>query len=108
MNDFELLLKEIKNNLLTLVKEKYQNSTNEPEKDITNFIEKSKVKLERWTTLLKEDKLSKEEFQWLMQSQKDLFLLQRLQESGISKISLGHFKSKLIKTIIDTVFIVVL
>jgi len=39
----------------------------------------------------------------LVKSQKDLLFMKALNKAGVSKISLGHFKNKVVKTIIDVI-----
>lgn len=105
--DFEIVLQELKKSLTTLFTSKFKDFPKETKKDIELFLEESKDKLERWTILLQEEKLTLEDFEWLIKSQKDLFHLKALQTAGISKISLGHFKNKIITTIIDTIKVIV-
>lgn len=101
--DFEKILNELKGNLLELFNDKYGNFTKESKKDIDAFLKESRNKLERWTMLLKEQKLTLEDFEWLVKSQKDLFHLKALQTAGVSRISLGHFKNKVVKTIVNVI-----
>lgn len=106
--DFEELLKEIKDALIKLFGEKWDDLKSESKKDINQFLEDSKVKLKRWTELLADGQLTLDDYQWLLESQKDLMVMKALYKAGVSKISLGHFKNKVIKTIIDVVKTVVL
>lgn len=106
--DFEKLLEELKNALIQLFGDKWKDLKIESKKDIDQFLEDSKEKLKRWTELLLNGDLDLEEYEWLLKSQKDLMLMQALHSAGIHKISLGHFKNKVIKTIIDVVKTVVL
>ena len=101
-------MKELKNNLLTALGEKYAAYSKETEKDIDAFLAASKEKLKRWTTLLAEEKINEEEFEWLVQSQKDLLVLKALYQAGVSKIALGHLKNKIIKILINTAKVAVL
>ncbi|WP_417558502.1 hypothetical protein [Mesoflavibacter zeaxanthinifaciens] len=106
--DFEKLLKELKAALVDLFGEKWGDLKNEAKKDIEQFLADSEVKLKRWTELLANGDITLEDYEWLIKSQKDLMLMQALHSAGVNKISLGHFKNKVIKTIIDVVKIVVL
>ncbi|CAM1359837.1 conserved hypothetical protein [Tenacibaculum sediminilitoris] len=101
--DFEKILQELKNTLTSLFNNKYSEFSKESKKDIELFLNESKDKLERWTSLLAQEKLTLDDFEWLVKSQKDLFQLKALQAAGISAISLGHFKNKIINTIIETI-----
>ena len=101
--DFENIFKEIKNVLIKLLGEKYQGFKSESKKDVEIFLNNSKDKFERWTTLLANKDISIDEYEWLVKSQKDLLTLKALQKAGISKISLGHLKNSIIKSIVGVV-----
>ena len=101
--DFDSVLKDLKTNLLDALGSKYEEYSSETKKDIDAFLQQSKDKLKRWTTMLAEEKLNEEEFEWLVKSQKDLLVLQALYQAGISKIALGHLKNKIINIVISTV-----
>ncbi|GFD95087.1 hypothetical protein KUL156_46990 [Alteromonas sp. KUL156] len=101
--DFEKILQELKKSLISLFNDKFSEFSQESKKDIELFLNDSKDKLERWTSLLAQGKLTVEDFEWLVKSQKDLFQMKALQAAGISKISLGHFKNKVLNTIVSTI-----
>jgi len=101
--EFETLLKELKKQLTLLFGEKYQEFGLESKRDIEAFLTASQKKLERWTVLLADGDLSPADFEWLIKSQKDLLALKALEQAGVSKISLGHFKNNVLKTIFDIV-----
>ena len=77
--------------------------SHESKKDLNKFLSGSEEKLKRWVVLLLEEKITKEEFEWLVKSQKDILLLASLKEAGISKIKLSNIKNHVISTIIKTV-----
>ncbi len=106
--DFEALLKELKTSLLELFGEKWKDLKDESKKDVEQFLKESKEKLERWTTLLANGDITLDDYEWLVKSQKDLLLMKALHKAGVSKISLGHFKNKIIKTILNVVKSVIL
>ncbi|WP_158837809.1 hypothetical protein [Polaribacter sp. L3A8] len=106
--DFDALLKELKSELVNIFGEKWKDLKNESRKDIDQFLESSKEKLKRWTKLLASGEIDIEDYEWLIKSQKDLMFMQTLHSSGVNKISLGHFKNKVIKTIIGVVKTVIL
>ncbi|MCB0742977.1 MAG: hypothetical protein KDC67_03670 [Ignavibacteriae bacterium] len=106
--DFEKLFKELKSSLVELFGEKWEDLKGESKKDIDQFLKDSKDKLKRWTELLTNGDISLDDYEWLLKSQKDLMLMQALHSAGVNKISLGHFKNKVIKTIVDVVKTVIL
>lgn len=97
------ILKQIKSELTQLFENNFKNLSNESKKDLNKFLSESEEKLKRWSVLLLEGKITKEEFEWLVKSQKDILLLTSLKEAGISKIKLSNFKNQVISTIIKTV-----
>jgi len=97
------ILKQIKSELNQLFAENFKNLSNESKKDLNKFLSESEEKLKRWVVLLLEEKITKEEFEWLVKSQKDILLLASLNEAGISKIKLSNIKNHVISTIIKTV-----
>lgn len=106
--DFDKILKELKNNLINLTKENFFEFKKEGKKDMEAFLKSSENKLKKWTELLKTRDLTIEDFEWLVKSQKDLLIMTALYQTGISKIKLGHFKNKVIKTILKTIVTIVL
>ena len=103
--DIEKLLKQLKQELVTLLGDKYKEFKPEIQKDITAFLESSKEKLERWTLLLASSSITEEEFSWLLKSQQDLIALKALQGAGLSKIKMNNIKNAIIQTVFKTVLL---
>lgn len=103
--DIEKLLEELRKNLVTLLGEKYKEFKPEIQKDVNDFLEKSREKLERWSLLLVAGSLTKDEFAWLLKSQQDLVTLKALQGAGLSKIKLNNIKNSIFKTVLQTVIL---
>lgn len=106
--DFEALLKQLKNNLLAALGDRYLEYSKQSEKDIDAFIAVSKAKLKRWAILFGEGQLTEEDLKWLVKSQKEQLILEALYQAGISKIALGRLKNKIIKIMVETVKLAVL
>lgn len=106
--DFTPILKEIKKNLLAVLRDNFGDLKDSNKKEIDQFLESSKQKLEDWTLLLENGDLTVKDYEWLLKSQKDLLILYSLERAGVSKIKLGHLKNKLLKTVVDVVIGVVL
>ena len=102
--DINNLLGELKTGIVGLVKDTFNEESAAIKKEIVDHVDQSKDKLERWSKLLKTEAITKEDFLWLLQSQKNLLTLSALHTIGISKIRLGHFKNKVINFISDAVF----
>ncbi|NRD21235.1 hypothetical protein HNV08_14345 [Winogradskyella eckloniae] len=105
--DIEELLKLLKDELLVVLGENYGDFKKETKADVEAFLTLSKVKIERWTKLLQAGELTGDDYKWLLESQKDVLVLNALYQAGVSKLRLGHLKNKIIKTIVNTVLAVV-
>lgn len=101
--DFDFFLIKLEEQLVVLFESKWVDLKKESKEDIDKFIKNSKEKLERWTILLSENKIDIEDYKWLVKSQKDMIELRALYSAGISKISLGHVKNKIVNTILEIV-----
>lgn len=106
--DFEAILRALRDNLISALDENHSALNTQSSKDIDAFLQASKEKLKRWTLLYSQGHLTEEDLQWLVKSQKELLLLENLFQAGISKISLGHLKNKIIKIVVKTVTVAVL
>lgn len=73
-------------------------------KDGKKFLEKTKADLERWTKLLANGDLTKDDFEWLLVSKRDLAELAALKQRGLTKVALDRFINGLIDTIVSTAF----
>ena len=69
--------------------------------DGNDFIEDTKEDLERWTKLLAKGELSKDDFTFLIQSQKDLFNLHALKQAGLALIAAQKFRDAVIDLMIS-------
>jgi hypothetical protein len=76
----------------------------EAARDARSFVSKAREDLERWTTLLAEGKLSKEDFEWLLLGKKDLAELEALKRAGLTRARLQRFRTALVKLIAGTAF----
>lgn len=105
--DFEKLFKDLKNELLSMVKDKFGEEGQSIKNDVSQFFDDSKEKLKRWTGMFANGVITKGEYELLLKSQKDLVVMTALHKAGISKIKLGHFKNAVIKMIVSKVTLLV-
>lgn len=75
--------------------------------DGITFAEKTKKRLERWTVLVAEGKLTMEEFKYLLEAQKDLAEMEALKEKGLAKIEIDRLRNSLINAILESVAAVI-
>jgi len=103
--DFDILFKELKEEIVDLAQDKFDEQSTTIIHDMEAYLADSKEKLQKWATLFKEEKIDKEELMWLLKSQKDLLLLKSLQNIGISSIRIGHFKNKIVDTVLSKIIV---
>jgi hypothetical protein len=73
-------------------------------KDMQRFLEKSKHYFEQWTQQVLEGKLTKEDFEMLVNRQMAGAEFITIKQTGMAKIELDKLSSSIIKTVIDIVF----
>lgn len=101
--DFKAIFDDLKRGAVDLSKLTLHKYKDEAEADIKVFLEDSKSSLERWTMLLANGDLTPADFEWLVESQKDLLAMHALEQTALSKIRLEHFKKSAMNLVIDTV-----
>lgn len=101
---FNEILEALKNGVTDLAKSTVKNYLQHAKEDGEKLIESMKVKLERWTRLLIDKKLTAEDFEWLVNSQKDVVQMDALKEAGLAAIRVDQFKSSVFNLIVDTIF----
>jgi hypothetical protein len=101
--DFNAIFDQLKSDVVELAKLTLKNYSTEAKEDALLFLEGSKDKLKKWTELLADGKLSISEFEWLVQSQKDLAHMELLYQKGLAKIRVDQFRNSLINLVVDSV-----
>lgn len=100
--DFEAIFEDLKTGALDLSRLTVKQYKDEAQADIMAFLKDSKESLERWTTLFASGDLTIADFEWLVESQKDLLLMNGLKQTALSKIRLEHFKTSVLNFVVDT------
>lgn len=101
--DFNAIFDELKTGAVDLSSLTLKKYKNEAEADVKAFLADSKSSLERWTGLLASGDLTPRDFEWLVESQKDLLGMHALNQTALSKIRLEHFKKSAMNLVIDTI-----
>ncbi len=99
--DFEKLLKELKEEIILEAQDKFGAEGKLILSDLQDYLDSSKVKLKKWSTLFVEGAIDKDELEWLLKSQKDLLVMRALVKAGVNKIKAGHFKNKVISIVLN-------
>ncbi len=72
--------------------------------DGRGFVDKAKQDLQRWTTLLAEGRLTKQDFDFLVKAKKDLVAMEALKQAGLTEVRIGRFTNGLIDVVTTTAF----
>jgi hypothetical protein len=102
--NFSDIFEELKSSITTLAKNSIKDYAVGAEADGKKFLESIKDKLQRWTNSLIEGKLTKDDFEYLIGSQKDLSQMEFLKQAGLTAIRIDQFKTSLLNLVIDTIF----
>jgi hypothetical protein len=87
-----------------LAKNSFGGFVDETAKDTQAFLDKVQADLQRWTKLLANGKLTKEDFRDLVQAKKALAEIRALTQAGITLVKIERFRSDLINLVIDSAF----
>ena len=102
--NFEEIFTQLKSDIINLAQTTIKNYVNEAKTDGQNILDKMKEKLARWTTQLANGELKTDEFEWLVDSQKDLLVMSALKDAGLAEIRADQFKAGVLNIIVDTIF----
>lgn len=100
--DIDKLLKDIEAQVLNVLKNqaalfpKFKN-------EISAFIKLSQDKINRWQGLYAEGHIDEEELEWLLNSQKNLLVLESLKNIGLSQIKANRLKNDIIKIVFQVI-----
>jgi hypothetical protein len=104
MADFDKYFDKLVKNLEDLVKNNWKDFLDAAQADGKAFLLETKEDLKRWTRLLANGDLTREEFEFLVGSKEDLLKLKALQRLGLTKVRIQMFQTAVIGLIIDTAF----
>jgi uncharacterized protein YecA (UPF0149 family) len=102
--DIEQLLKELKDESAALAKATFKKFKAEAEQDAMDLISSMKEDIKKWTLMLANGQLTKDEFEWLVMSKKELIVMVGLKQAGLTLIKLDELKAKLLNLVITKVF----
>lgn len=104
MAGFKDRLKEMRAAIKDLAESSWSEHKEAALSDGREFIKKARKDLERWTKLVAQGKLTREEFEFLLRSKKDLATLEALKQEGLAAARLAGFRRSLFRTILAAVF----
>ena len=85
MVNYDAFLASIKSGVMELAKTEAGGFIEEAKTDANAYLDKMKVDLEKWTKQLVDGDLSREEFEFLLGSKKDLLEMKALADVGLAK-----------------------
>jgi hypothetical protein len=104
MGRFEAYLETLSARIEGLAKSELDDFFDLAVRDGNDFLEKTRVDLERWTMLLAKGELTKGDFEWLVKGKKDLATLEALRQKGLALARLDGFRASLVETVVRTAF----
>ena len=104
MRNIDELFDDIKNGIEELAGDTIAEYKDKAISDWNKFIEKLKDDVRRWIELIEENKLTKDEFEFLIRSKKDLGEMFLLKQKGLTQAKIDKFRNGMVKLIIGTIF----
>lgn len=96
---FNAILQDTKNIAVST----FSNYKKEASADAEKLFERLEVKLKKWTQQLINEDISKDDFKFLINGEKDLIELKALEKIGIAAIELDKLRVKIINSIFQTI-----
>jgi hypothetical protein len=104
MSTFDDFWKSLEQELIEFCEYSWKDYKNQAESDGSEFVQKLKSDLQRWTAMVANGQLTRDDFEWLMVGKKDLAELVSLKQQGLAKVALDRFVNGLIDTVVSTTF----
>jgi len=104
MSKFDDFISAVLEGAKDLAKDIFNGFEDQVKEDAKAFTKKTEADLRRWTKLLADKKLTKQDFGDLVQAKKALAEIHALTQAGISLTKLERFRSGLINLVIDKAF----
>ncbi|ANY16597.1 hypothetical protein [Bordetella pseudohinzii] len=104
MATFEQFLESLDKDIIEYAEHSWSALRQAATADARAFVQKSRQDLERWSRLLALGELSRDDFDWLVRSKRDLAELMSLKQKGLAKVALDQFVNGLIALIVSAAF----
>lgn len=99
MPDYQAILKEIENQVVALATSTISECKNEAIQDGKNLLSQMSSDLIRWMKLVAEKQLTSQEFEWLINSDKDQVKMDALEKAGLAAERVEQFSITVLKVI---------
>jgi hypothetical protein len=104
MNKFEEFIEAVLKGSIELAQPLFDALKENVESDTIAFLEKTRVDLVRWTTLLADGKITERDFSDFVHAKQALAEIHALTAAGVTLTQLERFRSGLIDLVISTAF----
>ena len=102
MGDFNTFLGELKSSLRKLADSSFQKYSSQLLEDGTAFASKLEEDLKRWSAEYEIHEMTKEEFEFLVKSKKDLLEMEALKQEGLARTDLNKLRNAIVETVTGT------
>lgn len=102
MPDIQELYKEIEQQIVSLAESTVSNYKEQAIQDGKQILADIKVDLARWVDLLAQKQMKINEFEWLVNSDKELIKMKALESAGLAAVRASAFGMSVLNLIIDT------
>ena len=101
--DWNAIVKDVEAQVIALAEEILKGYVGQAKLDAANFLQNSKVSLQKWATMLATGMIDKDEFQSLVKGQLDVAELHALKQAGLAKIRIDQFVSGVVRILTSVV-----
>ncbi len=103
MADFGSLFQDMTNQIGAYAQKTIPEHVTQAMDDATKFLNKTKSKLQEWALAVEQGKMSVEDVEWLLGSEKDLAEMNALKQKGLTKIKADEFKNQMVNIVVNTI-----
>jgi hypothetical protein len=104
MSQFENFMEAVKDGAKDLAVELLGGLRDAALEDAENFLEKTKDDLKRYTSMLAQGQLTRQDFDDLVMAKKSLAEIHALRQAGVTLTKLERFRTELIDLVVDKAF----
>jgi hypothetical protein len=99
---FDKVFDDMKGQIETLAKKDLKGLAGQGQQDAGAFLEQSQTKLKKWMQLLAKKKIDKDEFRWLVESQKAAAEMESLRAASASRVRIEKFRDSVFSIVVKT------
>jgi hypothetical protein len=104
MPDFQEFLDILKGKIWDFAKSNWKEHQDAVVSDGSDFLNKAKEDIKRWTRLLAEGSLSQDDFKWLVEGKRDLAEMKALERAGLALVQVDKCRNGILEIVVGTAF----